>query len=105
MFYNIAVDNFIVPPYRKPTFLGLYLSWDAFATKSRKVNLIKCLTFRIIFSFSILQMYLDICRLTNNSNLLKIPSENIIITSRRYLEISDCINFVSHFAIHVLVST
>ena len=34
--------------YRKPTFTGLYLSWDAFAPKSRKVNLIKCLIFRAL---------------------------------------------------------
>ena len=33
--------------YRKPMFTGLYLSWDAFAPKSRKVKLIKCLTFKI----------------------------------------------------------
>ena len=26
--------------YRKPTFTGLYLSWDAFAPKSRKLNLL-----------------------------------------------------------------
>ena len=31
--------------YRKPTFTGLYLGWDAFAPMSRKVNLIKCLIF------------------------------------------------------------
>ena len=36
---------FVTSIYRKPTFTGLYLSWDAFAPKSRKVNLIKCLTF------------------------------------------------------------
>ena len=29
-------------------FTGLYLSWDAFALKSRKVNLIRCLTFRAL---------------------------------------------------------
>ena len=32
--------------YRNPTFTSLYLSWDAFAPKSRKFKLIKCLTFR-----------------------------------------------------------
>ena len=40
--------NVIQPIYRKPMFTGLYLSWDAFAPKSRKVNLIKCLTFRAL---------------------------------------------------------
>ena len=34
--------------YRKPTFAGLYLSWYAFASTSRKVNWIKCLTFRAL---------------------------------------------------------
>ena len=28
-------------------FTGLYLGWDAFAPNSRKINLIKCLTFRV----------------------------------------------------------
>ena len=39
---------FVTCIYRKPTFTGLYLSWDAFAPKSRKVNRIKCLTFRAL---------------------------------------------------------
>ena len=33
---------------RNLMFTGLYLSWDAFAPKSRKVNLIKCLIFRAL---------------------------------------------------------
>ena len=39
---------FVTSIYRKPKFTGLYLSWDAFAPKSRKVNLIKYLTFRAL---------------------------------------------------------
>ena len=39
---------FVTSIYRKPTFTGSYLSWDAFAPMSRKVNLIKCLTFRAL---------------------------------------------------------
>ena len=39
---------FITSIYRKPTFTGLYLSLDAFALKSRKVNLFKCLTFKAL---------------------------------------------------------
>ena len=39
---------FVTSIYRKPTFTGLYLSWDAFTPKSWKVNLIKCLTFRAL---------------------------------------------------------
>ena len=34
--------------YRKPTFTGLYLSWNAFAPKFRKVILIKYLIFRAL---------------------------------------------------------
>ena len=29
-------------------FIGLYLSWDVFALKSKKLNLIKCLSFRAL---------------------------------------------------------
>ena len=38
---------FVTCIYRKPTTTSLYLSWDAFI-KSRKVNPIKCLTFRAL---------------------------------------------------------
>ena len=52
LFLDVLVERrlfvFITSIYRKPTFTGLYLSWDAFAPKSRKVNLIKCLTFRAL---------------------------------------------------------
>ena len=51
-FLDILVEcrlfAFVTCIYRKPTFTGLYLSWDAFAPKSRKVNLIKCLIFRAL---------------------------------------------------------
>ena len=56
------LNAFVTCIYRKPTFTGLYLSWDAFAPKSRKVNLIKCLTFRFV----------RITRLKANLNKLKI---------------------------------
>ena len=39
---------FVTSIYRKSKFTGFFLSWDAFAPKSRKVNLIKCLTFRAL---------------------------------------------------------
>ena len=39
---------FITNICRKPTFTGLYLSCDTFAPESRKVNLIKYLTFRAL---------------------------------------------------------
>ena len=51
-FLDILVEHrsfaFVSCIYRKPTFTGWYLSWDAFVPKSRKVNLIKCLTFRAL---------------------------------------------------------
>ena len=51
-FLDVLVENrlfaFVTSIYRKPTFTGLYLNWNAFAPKSRKVNPIKCLTFRAL---------------------------------------------------------
>ena len=44
--------TFVTSIYRKPTFTGLYLSWDVLAPKSRTVNLIKCFTFRALKIFS-----------------------------------------------------
>ena len=45
LFLDVLVEccsfAFVTCTYRKPTFTGLYLSWNAFACKSRKVNLIK----------------------------------------------------------------
>ena len=46
-FLDVLVERsesvFLTSIYRKPTFTGLCLSWDAFPAKSRKLNLIKCL--------------------------------------------------------------
>ena len=51
-FLDVLVERcsfaFITSIYRKPTFTGWYLSWDVFALKSWKINLIKCLTFRAL---------------------------------------------------------
>ena len=44
--YWLNAVTFVTSIYRKLTFTGLYLSWDAFAPK--KVYLIKCLTFRAL---------------------------------------------------------
>ena len=43
--HSITFVNFI---YRKSVFSSLYLNWDTFVPKSKKVNLIKCLTFRTL---------------------------------------------------------
>ena len=40
--------SFLTFVYRKPTFNGLYLDWHSFAPKSKKVNLIRCLSYRAL---------------------------------------------------------
>ena len=40
--------SFLTSIYRKPTFSGLYLDWHSFAPKSRKLNLIRCLSYRAL---------------------------------------------------------
>ena len=51
-FLDVLVERgesaFVTSVYRKPTFTGHYLSWDAFAPRSKKLNLIKCLSFRAL---------------------------------------------------------
>ena len=51
-FLDVLVERdelaFLTSVYRKPTFTGIYLSWDAFAPQSKKLNLIKCLFFRAL---------------------------------------------------------
>ena len=51
-FLDVLVErcefSFLTSVYRKPTFTGLYLSWDSFAPRSRKLNLFKCLSFRAL---------------------------------------------------------
>ena len=39
-----SVHAFVTNNYGKPTFTGLYLSWDSSAPTTRKINLIKTLT-------------------------------------------------------------
>ena len=41
-------SSFLTSVYRKPTFTGLYLSWHSFAPRSRKLNLIRCLSYRAL---------------------------------------------------------
>ena len=51
-FLDVLVErgdsSFLTSVYRKPTFTGLYLDWHSFAPKSRKLNLIRCLSFRTL---------------------------------------------------------
>ena len=69
--YHVLVKRhlfgFVTCIYRKLTFTGLYLSCDAFAPKSRKVNL--------IVSHSGLLRFVRITRLKANLNRLKIYFE------------------------------
>ena len=73
---------FLTCIYQKPVFTGLYLSWDAFAPKSRKVNLIKCLTFRA----------LKICSDSKNKSEFK-QIKNLFLSNGYHEEvIADTIN-------------
>ena len=51
-FLDVLVErcdsSFLTSVYRKPTFTGLYLDWHFFAPKSRKLNLIRCLSYRAL---------------------------------------------------------
>ena len=51
-FLDVLVErsdsSFLRSVDRKPTFTGLYLSWDSFAPRSRKLNLIRCLSYRAL---------------------------------------------------------
>ena len=40
--------SFLTLVYRKPIFTGLYLNWHSIAPKSRKLNLIRCLSYRAL---------------------------------------------------------
>ena len=55
-FLDVLVErcdsSFLTSIYRKPTFTGLYLDWHYFASKSRKLNLIRCLSYRALNIFS-----------------------------------------------------
>ena len=51
-FLDVLVErcdsSFFTSIYRKATFTGLYLDWHSFAPKSRKLNLIRCLSYRVL---------------------------------------------------------
>ena len=60
--------SFLTSVYRKPIFTGLYLNWPSFAPKSRKLNLIRCLSYRA----------LNICSDCNIENELKVIKDMFI---------------------------
>ena len=47
---------FLTSVYRKPTFTGLYIRWDSFCPKKRKLNLIKTLVHRALMICSELKL-------------------------------------------------
>ena len=51
-FLDVLVErcdsSFLTSVYRKPTFPGLYLDWHSFAPKCRKLNPIRCLSYRAL---------------------------------------------------------
>ena len=51
-FLDVLVErrdsSFLTSVYRKPTFTGLYLNWHSFVPKSRKLSLIRCLSYRAL---------------------------------------------------------
>ena len=57
-------SGFVTSLYRKPTFTGLYTPWDSFSPTQYKINLVRCLTNRIlrICSQSVVQKELDTLR-------------------------------------------
>ena len=55
-FLDVLVErrdsSLLASVYRKPTFTGLYLSWHSFSHRSRKLNLIRCLSYRALDIYS-----------------------------------------------------
>ena len=51
-FLDVLVErcdsSFLTSVYKKPTFTGLYLSWHSFAPRSRKLNLIRCISYKAL---------------------------------------------------------
>ena len=41
-------SSFVTSVYCKPTFMRLYISWDSFTPKSRKINFVICLTHKAL---------------------------------------------------------
>ena len=81
-FLDVLVErrdsSFLTLMYRKPTFTGLYLNWHSFPPKSRKLNLIRCLSYRA----------LNICRDCKIENELKVIKD-IFIDNRYPKEVID----------------
>ena len=75
---EIYDSSFLTSVYRKPTFNGLYLSWNSFAPRSRNLDLIRCLSYRS----------LNICCDSKIEDELKVIKE-ISINNRHPEEVID----------------
>ena len=88
-FLDVLVERgesaFLTFVYRKPTFTGLYLSRDAFAPRSRKLNLIKCLSFRALI----------VCSDSKIEEELKVIKELFLMKGYPEEAIDDNINLTS----------
>ena len=80
--------SFLTSVYRKPMFTGLYLNWDSFAPRSRKLNLIKCQSFRAlnIFCDSKIKEELKVIKeiFINNGYPEQVIHDNIHLTVTRF---------------------
>ena len=91
-FLDVLVErcefSFLSYIYRKPTYTGLYLSWDSFAPRSKKPKLIKCLSFRAlnICCESKIKEELKVIKeiFMNNGYPEEIIDENINLTVTRF---------------------
>ena len=77
---------FVTSIYRKPTFTGLYLSWGAFSPKSRKVNLIKCLTFSALIFVQMTGLKVNLNRLKEIFLRNRYPEEVIVDTMKKTVD-------------------
>ena len=91
-FLDVLVErgetSFLTSVYRKPTFTVLYLSWDELALMSRKLNLIKCLSFRAlnICSDSKIKEELKVIKeiFINNGYPVEVIDDNINLTVTKF---------------------
>ena len=101
-FLNVLVKRcsfaFLTYIHRKPTFTGLYMSLDAFAPKSRKVNLMKCLTFRVLKICSDSKIKSEFEQIKNlflsNGYPEKIIADSINLTANKLRNIQFMLDFL-----------
>ena len=75
-------SSFLTCIYRKPTFTGLYISWDSFTPKSRKIDFVKCLTHLAFLICSNNQINAGIQKVTDIF-LRNVYPENVLLSRIR----------------------